>query len=150
MRAIKTVLLSCALLSLFGCAASGPLYRDVAASIPPVPAGKGRIYFYRPDTMLGAAVTAEIRLNDRVVGRSERGSFFFVDSNPGNYSVATSTEVERRLTFTLAAGETRYVKTSISFGALVGRINPELSGAAVGKSDIMELHYTGSPALPVK
>ena len=150
MRAIKTLLLSFVLLSLIGCVASGPLYKDVAASIPPMPAGKGRIYFYRPDTMLGAAVTADIRLNGRVAGLSERGSFFFVDAKPDSYTVATSTEVERRLTFTLAAGETRYVKTSVSFGALVGRINPELVNADVGKSDILELHYTGGTALSGK
>lgn len=150
MRAMKVVLLSCALLSLVGCAATGPMYKDVSASIPPLEAGKGRIYFYRPDSILGAAVTADINLNGRVVGRSERGSFFFVDEKPGNCAVATSTEVERRLTFTLAAGETRYVKTSISMGALVGRVNPELVGSDAGKAEIAELAYTGGVPLGKK
>jgi len=150
MRVIRSMMLSAVLLVLTGCAATGPLYKDVAASIPPVPAGKGRIFFYRSDTIFGAAMTSDIRLNDKVVGRSERGSFFYVDTMPGNYAVATSTEVERRLTFTLATGKTRYVKTTVSMGALVGRINPELVNADVGKSDIQELHYTGGTALSGK
>lgn len=131
------------LLVLVGCAATGPLYTEVAATIPPVPANKGRVYFFRPDTMLGAAVTADINLNGKVVGRSERGSFFFVDENPGKCTVTTSTEIERQLTFTLDAGQTRYVRTSISFGVMVGRINPELVGTDEAKTEISGLHYTG-------
>jgi uncharacterized protein DUF2846 len=132
------------LLVLVGCAATGPLYTEVASAIPPVPANKGRIYFFRPDTMLGAAVTADINLNGKVVGKSERASFFFVDENPGKCTVMTSTEIERQLTFTLDSGQTRYVRTSVSFGVMVGRINPELVAADEAKTEIAGLHYTGT------
>ncbi len=143
MRGIRA-LFAVGLLSLLAaCAATGPLYKEVAASIPPVPANKARIYFYRPDTMFGAAITSDITLNGRVVGRSERGSFFYVDETPGKCLVSTSTEVEKQLTFTAAAGETRYVRTSVSFGVLVGRINAELVNTETGKSEIVELHHTG-------
>ena len=131
---------------LAGCTASGPLYREVAATIPTVPADKGRIYFYRPDTMLGAAVTSDITLNGRVVGKSERAGFFYVDEEPGKCTVITSTEVEKQLTFTLDAGETKYVKTSVSMGFMVGRIQPELIANEQGEQDITELHYTGGKA----
>lgn len=145
MRTVKAVLAVVVLAVLAGCAATGPLHKEIAASIPPVPSSKSRVYFYRPDTMLGAAVTADINLNGRVVGKSERGSFFFVDENPGNCTVATSTEVEKQLTFVLEPGQTRYVRTSVSFGAFVGRINPELIAPETAKADIAELHYTGAP-----
>jgi hypothetical protein len=122
----------------------------VAASIPPIASGKGRVFFYRLDTMLGAAVTSDITLNGRVVGRSERGSFFFVDQAPGNMTVLTSTETEKSLTFTLGQGERKFVRTSVSIGVLVGRIQPELVSASEAKAEIAELAYTGSTKLSKK
>lgn len=130
---------------LVGCAATGPLYTEVAASIPSVPPNKARVYFFRPDTMLGAAVTSDIRLNEKVVGKSERGSFFFVDQSPGKCTVSTSTEVEKQLTFVLEQGQTKYVRTSVSFGVMVGRINAELVAPDQAKGEISGLHYTGAP-----
>jgi hypothetical protein len=145
MSALKTLVALVIVGILAGCAAEGPLHKEVAASIPTVPAGKGRIYFYRADTIFGAAVTSDITLNGRVVGKSERGSFFFVDENPGNCKASASTEVEREVTFTLATGETKYIKSTVSMGALVGRVNLELVSPNDAKTEITELHYTGTP-----
>lgn len=146
MRAVKIMIAAIVFALLTGCAATGPLYSDISASIPPVPADKGRIYFYRSDTVFGAAVTSDISLNGKVVGRSERASVFYVDQTPGNCVVSTSTEVEKHLTFTLAATETRYVHTSVSMGVLVGRINAKLVNAEEAKSEIAGLHYIGGQA----
>ena len=52
MRAVKIMIAAVVFALLAGCAATGPLYSDISASIPPVPADKGRIYFYRSDTVL--------------------------------------------------------------------------------------------------
>jgi hypothetical protein len=145
MTALKTVLALVVVGVLAGCAAEGPLHKEVAASIPTVPAGKGRIYFYRADTMFGAAITSDITLNGRVVGKSERGSFFFVDENPGSCKASASTEVEREVTFTLAAGETKYIKSSVSMGLMVGRVNLELVSPGDAGNELTELHYTGMP-----
>ena len=144
MSVLKTVVAFVAVAVLAGCAAEGPLHKEVAASIPTVPAGKGRVYFYRPDTMFGAAITSDITLNGKVVGKSERGSFFFVDENPGSCTALASTEVERQVTFTLAAGETKYVKSSVSMGLMVGRVNLELVSPGDADKDLTELHYTGN------
>ncbi len=81
-----------------------------------------------------------------MVGNSVPGGVFFKDVKPGNYVVATATEVERRLSFTLTAGQTRYVKTSVSIGILVGRVVPELVDPEVGSLAIQELAYTGGTA----
>ena len=145
MRTIKSVLALIAIVVITGCAASGPLYSEIASSIPPVSGDKGRIYFYRSSTMFGAAITSDIRLNDRIVGRSVRGSFFYVDEPPENYTVSTATEVERQLTLALAAGETKYVQTSVSFGVVAGRINSILASPNDAKAEIAELRYTGAP-----
>jgi hypothetical protein len=149
MRPLQGVIASVVLALLAGCAATGPRYTEVVASIPSVPPHKSRVYFYRPDTMFGGAVSTDINLNGKVVGKSERGSFFFVDENPGKCTVATSTEVEKQLTFTLDPGQTRYVRTTVSFGGLAGRINAELVTPDTARTEIVELHYTGAP-LPKK
>lgn len=128
---------------LAGCAASGPKPSEIRGSLPTLAADQGRIYFYRTPFTFGGAVTAEIRLNGQPVGRSQRGSFFYVDRPAGNYEVSTSTEVERKLTFALAPGETKYVRTYVSFGVLVGRVVPELMNAAEAEADMADLAYTG-------
>lgn len=145
MSALKSWFALAVVVVLAGCAAGGPLHKDVSASIPAVPAGKGRVYFYRPDTMFGGAVTSDITMNGRVVGRSVRGSFFYVDENPGDCKASASTEVERQVSFTLARGETKYIKSTVSMGALVGRVNLELVSPADATKEIEELHYTGAP-----
>jgi hypothetical protein len=144
MRIVNSVLTLLAIVLITGCAATGPRHSDIEASIPPVSADKGRVYFFRGSTMLGAAITSDIRLNNRVVGVSQRGSFFYVDEAPGNFTVSTATEVERQLTFTLSAGETKYVRTSVSMGVLVGRVNSILESPDVAKGEISSLSYTGT------
>ena len=145
MKTLRWGFIIIALTTLLGCTATGPLFSTVSSTIPAVPTDKGRIYFYRPDTMLGAAVTSDINLNGRIVGVSVRGSIFYADEAPGKCVVRTSTEVEKELSFILEAGETKYVKTSVSLGFMVGRIQPELVNPEQGANEISELHYTGGP-----
>jgi hypothetical protein len=129
-----------------GCA-SGPRFNDLQAAIPPLGAEQGRIFFYRPAGMAGAAIQPEIRLNGDVVGRSQPNGFFFVDRYPGSMRVLTETEVENAIEFVLDAGQTRYVETSVSMGFLVGRVTPKLIDPAQGALDVQNLVYTGSQTL---
>ncbi|THB70374.1 MAG: DUF2846 domain-containing protein [Gammaproteobacteria bacterium] len=110
---------------LTGCA-SGPSYQTFQKTLKPLSADQGRIYFTRLDTMFGAAVTSDIKLNDEVVGASVSGGFFFIDREPGSYIVSTSTEVERNLQFVLEANQTAYIETEVGMGLMVGRIYPKL------------------------
>jgi len=95
--------------------------------------------------MLGAAIQPSIMLNGTVVGDSKPGGFFFVDQAPGAKEVSISTEVEKKLTFTLERGQTRYVRTVIGFGLLVGRVYPELVDNATGEKELEETSYIGQP-----
>lgn len=142
MRFIQGLVL-CLAVVLTGCA-SGVKHKDMQASIPAIKADSGRIFFYRSSSMFGAAIQPNILLDGKVVGESQPGGFFFVDSSVGNHEVSTSTEVEKKVTFTLAKGEVKYVKTSVSFGALVGRIIPELVNAAEGEKELADLSFTGT------
>lgn len=129
---------------LSGCAASGMKMKDMASSIPSVPADKGRVYFFRSSSMVGAAVQPSVTLDGKTVGESKPGGFFFVDATPGSHDVAISTEVEKKLTFTLDKGETKYVRTSISFGVMAGHVIPTVVSAEEAQKELPDLSYTGT------
>ncbi len=84
-----------------------------------------------------------IRLNGQAVGSSVPGGVFFHDVTPGEYTVSTATEVERKITFPIAAGEERFVKTRISLGLFVGQVTPELVDGASARPTIAELSFIG-------
>lgn len=112
--------------------------------IPALKAGYGRVYFTRPGDLVGVAVQPEIRMNNEVVGRSVPGGYSYVDRPPGQYAVTTATEIENAVTFRLAAGETKYIKTAVTPGILVGHVTPTLEFPEQGQSDISRLRYVGA------
>jgi hypothetical protein len=105
--------------------------------------GYGRVYFVRPGEFVGSAIQPEVRMNNEVVARSVPGGFSYVDRPPGKYAVTTATEVENAVTFQLAAGETKYIKTTVTPGILVGHVTPTLEFPEQGQSDISRLRYVG-------
>jgi hypothetical protein len=125
--------------------AAGPKLAEMKSSIPILKSDEGRIYFYRSNSMVGAAIQPSITLNGKVVGSSRPGGFFFVDQTPGPMEVATSTEVEKKLTFILEPGQTRYVRTVIGLGLLAARVYPELVDNATGEQALEEASYIGPP-----
>ena len=129
---------------LLAACATGPKYAEVKSAIPALAADHGRIYFYRSGNMFGSGIQPVVMLNGEKVGDSVPGGFFFVDRKPGNYEVLLSTEVERKLTFTLVSGQEQYVRMSVTLGVIVYRVFPELVDAATGMSEIKDLSYTGS------
>lgn len=130
---------------LLSACASGPKLAEMKSAIPTLKASEGRVYFYRSSSMFGAAIQPSILLNGQKVGDSIPGGFFFVDMAPGSKEVSTETEVEKKLTFTLDAGQTRFVKTTIGMGFAVGRVYPELVDNATGEKELEETSYIGKP-----
>ena len=129
---------------LLSACASGPTFTEISGKIPPIPDKESRIWFYRSSSPVGAALQPTIYLNGKPVGQSIPGGFFFVDTSPGPCVVSTSTEVERHLTFDAPARGQSYVKTSITFGVLVGHVYPELVDPGAGQKAIGSLHFTGT------
>jgi len=133
------------MLLLAACATSGQTFKDMKASIPPVAADNGRIFFYRVSPFLGAgaAVQPVVRVDGVEVGRSVPNGFFYIDHAPGKLKVATSTEVTEDTDVQLDAGQTKYVRTDISIGLLVGRITPSAIDPDTALKELQDLHYTG-------
>jgi hypothetical protein len=51
--------------------------------------------------------------------------------------------VDRKLSLTLDAGQTRYVRLNISMGFFVGHVYPELVNLDVGQKEIHDCRYIG-------
>jgi hypothetical protein len=147
MKLYRTLLLACTTTLLVAGCASGPQYREMAASIPTLASDQGRVYFFRESSIFGATLQPDIKLNGQVVGRSTPGGFFYVDEPAGDYTAATRTEVERTVSFSLHAGETRYVRTTVGMGILIGHVTPTLEDGESATKTIADLKYTG-PAGP--
>jgi len=126
-----------------GCA-TGPKFAETSSSMPSVKAGDGRIFFYRSNSMLGAAIQPDVRLNGEVVGPSKPGGFFYVDRPAGSYSAATSTETEKTVSFQLDAGESKYIKMTPQFGVLVGRMVLSVESAQTGRTELASMSYVGT------
>lgn len=126
-----------------GACANGREFAEVANTLPKLNPQNGRIYFYRNNDVQGWGLQPSIHLNDEIVGKSQPGGFFYVDRPEGNYSVSTTTEVTNTVSFHLARNETKYIKTGIAFGILVGRIKPEIVYPEQGRSDLTDMKYIG-------
>jgi len=106
--------------SLGACTAGGPLDACAAGTrvakmgdrITPIPAGMGRVWFFRDASDGPAWLQLPIYLNGQAVGNSVSNGAFFRDVPPGDYRVAIlGVAITGRLTFTMAAGEERFVRT---------------------------------------
>ena len=128
---------------LAGCAATGTKYTEMESSFPSIEAGMGRIFFYRPGKMWGAAIRPKVWLNGEVIGESTPGGFFYVDDKPGDYQVSLTSELEKSLTFTLDEGQTRYVRLSVGMGVVVYRVYPELKDESEALPELQTLSYIG-------
>ncbi len=130
-----------------GCA-TGPSFQEVAQTMPPLRADEGRVFFFRSSSPIGAAIQPELRIDEEVVGRSRPGGFFYADRKPGSYVAAGTTEVETTRHFKLAAGETRYLRSSITFGVLAGRLQLSEEDEANARGEMASLSYTGEWPVP--
>ena len=124
-----------------GCATSGPKFSEVIQTIPDLPADSGRIYVYRANSMVGAAAQPDVKLNGEVVGKSTPGGFFYFDRKPGAYEITTATEVDRKLSLNLEAGQTLYVRLDIAVGFFIGHLYPTLVEPEVARRDMQDCKH---------
>jgi len=98
------VLLTIVFIGLYvqGCA-PGPSFQEIEKKIPPLAAGRGRIFFVQSKEYSSSGGGHEIRLNGFYIGKSVPGGFFYVDRDAGKYTVHCSSST---LKFALETGET--------------------------------------------
>jgi Protein of unknown function (DUF2846) len=116
-------------------------FQELKPNIAPDTPENGRVFFYRPSRFFGWNAQPDVVLNDVKVGVANLRGYFYVDRPPGKYQVVTRTEVDRKLSFILEKGQTRFVRLSAGFGYLVAHIYAELVDADVGLAEIQECRF---------
>src|SRR5438552_15430862 len=84
-----------------------------AVSIPPIPAGEARIWFYRAYEPYAGKGLPAIAANGRYVGVAELGGAFYRDVPPGHYVVTVETtgvDFSQIANLDLAPGQAAFVK----------------------------------------
>lgn len=141
---LRAFMFSVILASLAACAATGPTFNEASAGFAPLKPGTGRIYFYRPANFMGGAIRPDVVLDGETVGTAVPEGFFYVDREAGTHEAVLSTEVEKRTTIRLAAGESRYVRIEMGLGVVIARVFTQQVDARTGQREIESLHYTGN------
>lgn len=137
---LKSAFVAAALL-LGACVTRDMNYVEMKALMPVAAADKGRIYFYREPAWLGNLITPDILLDNKEVGVSNPGAFFYVDREPGDYRVICGAGDENAVSFSLAAGQEVYIRTSVGGGIVAAHMNTEVVGPTAAVPAMRHLNY---------
>jgi len=94
-----------------------------ATAIPPPPAGKGQVIFYRPWNYFGAADWIKIRENGAELGKMYGGHYFIQVTDPGVHKYTVAMETTDTLKLQVDPGETYYVAAQVHMGVVLYRFN---------------------------
>lgn len=87
---MKYVVISAIFIICIGCASTGPQYSTLETTIPRLNEDQARFFFYRTkENALFFARKAPVTLNDKDIGATSYGSFFYNDVSPGRYVLKT-------------------------------------------------------------
>lgn len=86
-------------------------------------AGKGLVVFFRPGSLMGAALGCTVHEGDAEIARLGSGKYYAVDAAPGKHEYFTKGEATDKLTLEVEDGETYFVKCKIGMGVVAGRAN---------------------------
>jgi hypothetical protein len=94
-------------------AACSQLPTTASVTIPPVPAGEARVWFYRPMDLYDGLNTPYIRMNDAIVAISEPGGASYRDVPAGQYHITVDSygkDFNQDKDVALVPGQEVYVK----------------------------------------
>jgi len=123
--------------------ASGPKLARV--EVPAVSPTLARVYFYR--TMrLASTMQPPIALNGQEVGTCKPGGVFFWDVAPGTLQATVGAAADYGRTFTLAAGEEKYLRCSIAIDSLAPHGLLQVVAPEEAHEEMHDLAFTGRTA----
>lgn len=140
MRLDRTLLALFVVLA-WGCA-TGPEYKEIQSDIAAIEAGKGRIYFYRPQ--MSFLYVGSVTLNGEEVRVPAAGGFVYVDKPPGEYEVVIDAASTEAATFEFEAGEEIFIRITVDAGGLfLYTISPQFTDRDTAIREMQELNYPG-------
>jgi hypothetical protein len=117
--------------------APAPQIAQPAGHIPPPPAGKSQVVFFRTGAYMGAATWFKVRENGEELGKLSNQSYFVAVLDPGPHTFTAATENQTHLKLELDPDETYYVRGTLQMGLLL--YEPNLQPA---DPELFEKHYT--------
>jgi HSP20 family molecular chaperone IbpA len=140
MKKLLAFLALAGLALLFASCTTGPSYKAVIDSFPPLAADAGRIFIYR-DAIYGPRQTPAVLLNGSQIGLSTAQGFFYVDRPAGDYKVELAGEGGPPASFTLNSGQTLYVRISLHANLTESHQYPEVVDDTVAQREIVHCKY---------
>jgi hypothetical protein len=107
-----------------------------AGHIPPPPAGKSQVVFFRTGAYMGGATWFKIRESGAELGKLSNQAYFVAVLDPGPHTFTAATENKTTLKMELDADETYYVRGTLQMGVIL--YEPNLAPA---DQDLFEKHY---------
>jgi hypothetical protein len=95
-----------------------PKPADAASAVPPVPAGKGQVVFFRKSSLMGMPYWTNIRENDVAYGKLSNGVYFVQTLDPGVHTFNTSVLGKDAMKVEVDPGETYYVEGKITMAVI--------------------------------
>lgn len=86
-------------------------------------AGMGQVVFFRPGSLMGAALGCTVHEGTKQVARLGSGKFYVVAVEPGTHTYNTPGEAKDEITLEVEAEETYFVRCNIGMGVMAGRAN---------------------------
>jgi hypothetical protein len=104
-------------------AAANFVATDIASAIdiPPPPAGKGQVVFFRDKSLMGTGQWFKVRENGKALGKLTNGVYFVVVAEPGlhAYTATEEPELKDRLELQVDPGATYFVRGTLTKGLVV-------------------------------
>jgi hypothetical protein len=124
--------------------------RPAPAVLPSPPEGQGQVVFWRPGTMVGAAMGCGVNEGTTRISSLGAGKYLVMNMAPGTYEFSARSEARDTLRLEVEPGEVVYVRCTIRMGIMVGRPNLAPSTAEEFNARRENLDYVDSDdiALP--
>ena len=128
--------------------AAQPLPDIVPGKLAAAKPGKGQVVFFRPNKFMGGGITWKVRETGAELGTLSSGRYLIIDAEPGAHTYTATTEATDAITIEVEEGDTYYIETAVSMGALIYRPNlrPSSLEAFVGNLKSMKPAKTPKPA----
>ncbi|MBV1775354.1 DUF2846 domain-containing protein [Burkholderiaceae bacterium DAT-1] len=115
--------------------------------------GNASLYIYR-NSMLGAALSREVKLDGASVGKTANKTYFYKEIAPGSHTLTSEGgSSDNRVILNAEPGKTYFVRQFITMGLLSGGSGVEMVSEAEGRSGVAECKLAlgdgTAPALPV-
>jgi hypothetical protein len=95
---------------------------DELITIPPPPAGKGQVVFFRKKSILSLGQWFKVRESGKALGKLTNGAYFIEIADPGphDYTATFEPELKDHLKLQVDAGETYFVEGTVTRALVVG------------------------------